>query len=315
MTSGAADRTGGSLTASYQFCRALHREHGRTYYLATRLLPAWKRRHVHALYGFTRYTDDIVDRVRGGSPEQRARRLRFWTDRFASAVAGELVGDPVLPAVMHTIEVFQLDRADFAAFLRSMEMDLTIVEYQTYGDLLVYMEGSAAAIGTMMLPILGPGDPAAAREAARQLGLAFQLTNFIRDVGEDLDRGRIYLPLKDLAEFGVTRDDLRARAATAAIRELIAFEVSRAREHYARAAPGIPMLPPASQACIRTAYLLYGGILDEVVRAGYDVFARRATVPNRRRLAVAAASLVTRPGLPVRLPGAPCRSRRVADEL
>ena len=165
------------------------------------------------------------------------------------------------------------------------------------------MEGSAAVIGTMMLPILGSADPAAAREPARQLGLAFQLTNFIRDVAEDLDRGRTYLPDEHLAEFGVTRDDLlAARAAgraTPPIKDLIRYEVARAGEHYAAAAPGIPLLRPGSQACMRTAYQLYGGILDEVVAADYDVFARRATVPNRRRAAVAVRALLTRPGTPV----------------
>ncbi len=188
-------------------------------------------------------------------------------------------------------------------------MDLTVTGYDTYDDLLDYMAGSAAAIGAMMLPILSADDVALAREPARQLGLAFQLTNFIRDVGEDLDRGRIYLPLKDLAEYGVTPADLRARVATDAVRELVAFEVSRALHHYALAAPGIPMLAPSSQACIRTAYRLYGGILDEVVRADYDVFSRRATVPNRRRLAVALASVLTPPGRPVPLPGV-VKSRR-----
>ena len=292
-----------SLDASYERCRALNREHGKTYYLATRLLPRWKRRHVHALYGFTRYADNIVDSVTGDAAA-RADRLRRWADRFLAALDGTPVDDPVLPAVLHTIAVFGLDRADFEAFLRSMEMDLTVDEYPTYDDLLEYMAGSAAAIGTMMLPILGATDLVAAREPARQLGLAFQLTNFIRDVAEDLDLGRIYLPLKDLAEFGVTPDDLRARQPSTAIRDLVAFEVGRAREHYALAAPGIAMLAPTSQACIRTAFLLYGGILDEVVRAGYDVFSRRATVPNRRRLRGLAASLLTRPGEPVRhLPG------------
>lgn len=304
MSSGLKARTTASLTASYERCRALHRAHGRTYYLATRLLPAWQRPHVHALYGFTRYTDDIVDCPDGEAAAERASRLHNWADRFTAALNGAPVDDPVMPAVLHTIEVFDLDRADFAAFLRSMEMDLTVAEYDSYDDLLDYMAGSAAAIGTMMLPILGASDLALAREPARQLGLAFQLTNFIRDVGEDLDRGRIYLPQKDLAEFGLTTDDLRAGVATRAIRELIAFEVERARAHYALAAPGIAMLAPTSQACIRTAYRLYGGILDEVVRAGYDVFTRRATVPKRRRLAVAVASILTPPGRPVRVPAA-----------
>ena len=290
-----------SLAAAYDRCRELHRRHGRTYYLATLLLPEWKRRHVSALYGFTRHTDDIVDEL-GGDEARRAARLRRWTDRFLAALAGGPADGPVLPAVLDTIRRFDLDRADFGTFLRSMAMDLTVAEYATYDDLLEYMAGSAAAIGTMMLPILGTADVAdvgAAREPARQLGLAFQLTNFIRDVGEDLGRGRVYLPLKDLARFGVTPADLRGRRLTAPIRELIAFEVDRARGHYAAAAAGIPLLAPTSQACIRTAYLLYGGILAEVERAGHDVFARRATVPRRRRLAVAAASLLSRPGRPV----------------
>jgi 15-cis-phytoene synthase len=283
------------LAAAYERCRELHKRHGRTYYLATRLLPAWKRRHVHALYGFTRYADEIVDRTEALPPAERAAQLMDWSDRFRAGATD----DPLLPAVLHTIAVFDLDPADFDAFLKSMAMDLTVTAYPTYKDLLVYMEGSAAVIGTMMLPILGSSDPAAAREPARQLGLAFQLTNFIRDVAEDLDRGRLYLPEEDLARFGVTRADLERRVATPEIKTLIRNEVGRAREHYRAAAPGIPLLNRGSQACMRTAYRLYGGILDEVVAADYDVFARRATVPNRRRAAVAVRSLLTRPGTPM----------------
>jgi phytoene synthase len=283
------------LAAAYECCRELHKRHGRTYYLATRLLPAWKRRHVHALYGFTRYADEIVDRTETLPPAERAARLQDFADRF---LRGD-TDDPLLPAVLHTIAVFHLDPEDFRKFLRSMAMDLTVTAYSTYDDLLDYMEGSAAVIGTMMLPILGSRDPVAAREPARQLGLAFQLTNFIRDVAEDLDRGRTYLPDEHLAMFGVTRDDLQRRIATDKIKDLIRYEVSVAQDHYRRAAPGIPLLNPASQACMRTAFRLYGGILDEVVAADYDVFARRATVPNRRRAAVALRSIVTRPGTPM----------------
>ncbi len=293
------------LAASYERCRALHRRHGRTYYLATRLLPAWKRRHVHALYGFTRYADEIVDRTEALPPAERAARLTAWSDEFLAGLAGKPVDDPLLPAVLHTIAVFDLDLDDFASFLRSMAMDLTVESYATYDDLLDYMEGSAAVIGTMMLPILGSADPAAAREPARQLGLAFQLTNFIRDVAEDLDRGRTYLPDDHLAMFGVTRADLldaRARgAATPKIKDLIAYECGVARQHYAAAAPGIPLLTRGSQACMRTAYRLYGGILDEVAAQDHDVFAGRAVVPGRRRLSEVARALTTPAGRPVRL--------------
>ncbi|MFJ6196722.1 phytoene/squalene synthase family protein [Micromonospora sp. NPDC092111] len=295
------------LTAAYARCQDLHRRHGRTYYLATRLLPGWKRRHVHALYGFTRYADEIVDRTEDLPAAERAARLDAWGSRFVAGLHGEPVDDPLLPAVLHTIAIFDLDRADFASFLRSMAMDLTVRSYPSYDDLLDYMEGSAAVIGTMMLPILGSSDPAAAREPARQLGFAFQLTNFIRDVAEDLDRGRTYLPDEDLAKFNLTRADLlAARAAGRAgprIRELIEYEVTRAQAHYEAAAPGITLLAPASQACMRTAYALYGGILDEVAARGYDVFVRRALVPQRRRLAVAARALLTPTGTPVVVPG------------
>ena len=191
------------LNAAYEYSRELHKRHGHTYYLATRLLPAWKRRHVHALYGFARYADEIVDRTGDLSSARRAHLLHDWSARFTAGLHGAPVDDPLLPAVLHTIAVFNLDRGDFTLFLRSMEMDLTIRSYRTYDDLLDYMEGSAAVIGTMMLPILGSDDPAAAREPARQLGLAFQLTNFIRDIGEDARVGRVYIPVEDLQRHGL----------------------------------------------------------------------------------------------------------------
>jgi phytoene synthase len=294
------------LAAAYARCRELHRRHGRTYYLATRLLPAASRPHVHALYGFTRYADEIVDSTDGVPPAERAQRLEEWSRRFMAGLAGQAVDDPILPAVLHTITTCGIDHDDFATFLSSMAMDLAVTRYADYDALLRYMEGSAAVIGTMMLPILEPTDPAAAREPARQLGLAFQLTNFIRDVAEDLERDRVYLPLSDLERFGVTVADLRAAAqrgrAGPAVRALIRFEADRARAHYEAAAPGVPMLAAGSQACIRTAYHLYSGILGEVARSGYDVFVRRAVVPNRRRIAVAMRCLLTPAGTPVAAP-------------
>jgi phytoene synthase len=149
------------------------------------------------------------------------------------------------------------------------------------------MEGSAAVIGTMMAPILESTDPPAAAAHARQLGLAFQLTNFIRDIAEDYQRGRVYLPTADLDRFGVDRADLAAPTASPAVAELLAFEIERARDHYRAAAPGIELLAPSSQPCIRVASQLYGAILDEVEQAGYQVLDRRITVPRHRRLAVA----------------------------
>jgi 15-cis-phytoene synthase len=282
-----------TLSAAYERCRQLHARHGRTYYLATLLLPRWKRRHVHALYGFTRYADEIVDDLDStlDGPAQAAA-LAAWGEGFFAGLRGAPCADPVLPAVLHTVRAFDLDVGDFERFLHSMAMDLTVDGYATYTDLLGYMEGSAAVIGTMMTPILEPADPAAVREPARQLGLAFQLTNFIRDLAEDSGRGRVYLPAEDLDSFGVRRSDLAAPVASPAVRELVAFEVERARGHYRAAEPGIDLLAPSSRPCIRVAFELYGGILDEIEEAGYQVLDRRVAVPRRRRLGVAGRQLL-----------------------
>jgi phytoene synthase len=255
---------------------------------------------VHALYGFTRYTDDIVDTGGdAGAPAQgpeRGRRLGHWAGQFYAAVDGaQDPAEPILLAVRHTIATFGLHRADFDAFFASMRMDLHVRAYADYGALLEYMEGSAAVIGTMMLPILlapddrpGPAPAAAAaaaREPARQLGLAFQLTNFIRDVAEDLDRGRVYLPAADLERFGVDRADLAAPSAAPSVRRLTAFEIARARAHYRNALPGLAVLPARSRRCVRLACAVYGGILDRIEQAGCDSLAGRAVVPRRQRAA------------------------------
>ncbi|MEV7964372.1 phytoene/squalene synthase family protein [Sphaerisporangium sp. NPDC088356] len=281
-----------TLTASYERCRKLNASHGRSYYLATLLLPAWKRPHVHALYGFARYADEIVDSF--GMTEDRETALDGLTARLATALAGEPVDDPVLPAFAHTVRSFGIDHADIDAFLRSMRADLTVNRYATYDDLLGYMEGSAAVIGTMMLPVLEPlpGAEERAREPARQLGLAFQLTNFLRDVAEDLERGRVYLPQEDLGKFGVEVEDLRRPRAVPAVRELLAFEARRAKDHYRSALTGIELLVPSSRPCIRAAYELYGGILGEIEAAGHDVLVTRARVPRRRRIAIFARHLL-----------------------
>jgi phytoene synthase len=286
-----------SLAGAYDRSRELNRRYGRSYYLATKLLPAAKRPHVHALYGFTRWADEIVD----APGVERERRLKEWSEAFRAGRVGAPVGDALLPAVLHTIQAYDLDPADFDRFLESMAMDLAITAYPTYDDLLDYMEGSAAVIGTMMLPILGVrpgGDRTVARESARQLGLAFQLTNMIRDLAEDLERGRVYLPERDLEHFGVDRGqltlDARAGSASVPVRALVRFECARAVAHYRAALPGIAALQPRSRLCIRAAFLLYGGILDEIGRAGFDVMRSRARVPSRRRFAAVIAALTRR---------------------
>jgi 15-cis-phytoene synthase len=195
----------------------------------------------------------------------------------------------VLPAVHDTIARYAIPLQHFDDFLTSMRMDLTTSEYATWDDLQHYVHGSAAVIGLQMLRVLGavPGLYDVAAPYAGDLGIAFQLTNFIRDVGEDLQRNRIYLPKDELAAFGVTRDDLARGIVDANLRRLLAFQIARARELFRSAEPGIRLLVPTSRDCIRTAATLYGEILDAVEAADYRVLDRRVSVGARRRAAVA----------------------------
>jgi phytoene synthase len=173
-----------------------------------------------------------------------------------------------------------------------MEMDLTVTEYQTFDDLYEYVYGSAAVIGLQMVPILG-GDTVNSLEAAKNLGVAFQLANFIRDVGEDLDRGRVYLPLQELAEYGVTRQMLEARKLTPEIVSALKFQIARVRQLQKAAEPGIALLDKTSQPCIRAASELYCGIVDEVEKIGYDIFNKRAKTSTARRARVALAAYIS----------------------
>ncbi|HEX6256291.1 MAG TPA: phytoene/squalene synthase family protein [Euzebyales bacterium] len=283
------------LDASYELCRRLNAAHGRTYYFATRFLPRDRRHHVHALYGFARYADDLVDHFDlGWSAMQRRAALEQWSDGFLASLAVGHSDDPVLKAVIATVTELGIDHDDLRAFLRSMAMDLTVTRYETYDDLYTYVHGSAAVIGAMMLPVLGARHPDA-RDRAMDLGIAFQLTNFLRDVAEDWDRGRIYLPLEDLDRFGVTEEHFERREVTPQLRRLLAFESDRTRTLYRRAEQGWGMLEPRSQACIRIAHRLYGEILDRIEAADWQVFSRRASVPMTRKLAVAAREVVRRP--------------------
>ncbi|MBK9740683.1 MAG: phytoene/squalene synthase family protein [Actinobacteria bacterium] len=279
------------LRESYETCRELNAAHGKTYYLATLLLPSSKRPYVHALYGFARYADEIVDDLASTLTDaEKADWLGSWGQAFLDDVQRGWSDDPVSMAVVDTVLTWDIPTAHFEAFLHSMAMDLTVTEYRTYDDLYEYVYGSAAVIGLQMVPILGPTRPEA-YDRAVDLGVAFQLANFVRDVGEDLDRGRVYLPLDELESFGVTRADLERRTMTPDIVEALKFQVQRVRDLEERSRPGVEMLHPSSRDCIEAARVLYCGIVDEVERNDFDVFGRRATVPMRRRLAVAGPAL------------------------
>lgn len=290
------------LAEGYRRCAELTRRHGTTYFWGAAILPAPQRRHVHAVYALCRLADDIVDAAGAtteGHVATTTAALEAFRGRFQDAVAAGTSDDPVLAAVARTVLDARIDPECFDRFFGAMAQDLDTTRYARWDDLLDYMEGSAAVIGEMMLPVLQPTSPAA-REPARALGLAFQLTNFLRDVDEDLDRGRVYLPQEDLERFSA---DPAARAVTPEWRELMRFEIARNRELYREADAGLAHLPGPSQRCVRTARVLYAGILDRIEAADYDVFSSRARVPTWRKAGVAARSLAQRdPEAPPRVP-------------
>jgi len=290
----AAGITDPDLRASYEECKRLNALHGKTYYLATLLLPKAKRPFVHALYGFARYADEIVDDLASElSVEEKAKVLSKWGNGVLADLKKGTSQDAVGRALIDTVNRFDIPHQHFEAFLHSMTMDLTVQEYESYEDLLEYVYGSAAVIGLEMVPILGPLHENAF-EAAKKLGIAFQLANFIRDVDEDLDRGRVYLPLKELGQFGVTREMLEERVLTPEIIEALKFQIARVRQLQAEAAPGIAMLEASSRPCIEAASTLYCGIVDEVEKIGYDIFNHRAKTSTSRRIRVAGAAFVKR---------------------
>jgi phytoene synthase len=278
------------LAAAYAHCAAIAARHGKSYHLATRLLTPDRRPAVHALYAAARTADDLVD-VPGADP---AGDLVDWSRGVLADLAAGWSPDPVRLALVHTYRRYDIPVEHLVDFLAAMASDLDVDSYADLAALDRYMWGSASVIGLQVLPVLGTAPGVAREEAAPYaiaLGEAFQLTNFLRDVAEDVDRGRVYLPADAMAAHGVTREQLAEKRFDANVRALMREMVAVVRRRYADAAPGTPLLAPESRDCVRAATALYGGILTEIERADYRVLDRRVSVSRPRRLAVFARRL------------------------
>ena len=278
------------LAAAYRHCAAIAAEHGKSYHLATRLLTADRRPAVHALYAAARTADDLVDHP-GADPEGD---LADWSRALLAELEAGWSDDPVRLATVHTYRRYRIPVEHLVDFLAAMTSDLTVTGYADMDALDRYMWGSASIIGLQVLPVLGTAPGVLREEAAPHaiaLGEAFQLTNFLRDVGEDVDRGRVYLPADLMAAHGVTREQLEAKRYDGNFRELMREMVAIVRRRYDDAAPGTPMLALESRDCVRAATDLYGGILGEIERADYRVLDGRVSVSKPRRLAVFARRL------------------------
>jgi 15-cis-phytoene synthase len=284
-----------SLAESYELCRKIQKAHSRTYYFSTRLFPAEVRPRVHALYAFMRYADEIVDTPHDLPLDAQLSVLEEFEAETMAAVCGEQVPNPVLRAYADTVLACGIEPETITAFMKSMKMDTRVFRYQTFSDLEAYTYGSAAVVGLMMCRVVGVAEGKADTHA-EALGVAMQLSNFLRDVGEDWRRGRVYLPLEGLAHFGYTERDLALGVVDERFVALMRFEIDRARRLYEVADGGMGYIPRGRRFPVLVARKLYAAILDRIEAQRYDVFSRRAQVSRPAKLLVAARCAASDPG-------------------
>lgn len=286
-----------SLETSYEFCRQVTAKYSKTFYWGSALMPVAKRRAIWAIYVWCRRTDELVD---GPQSEQTTpETLDRWERNLESIFAGTPLADPDV-ALVEAVQRFNLDIQPFRDMITGQRMDLYRSRYSTYEELELYCYRVAGTVGLMTAPVLGtaedliaapwdsflhlqrspdrnPYDPT---EQAIALGVANQLTNILRDVGEDRHRGRIYLPLEDLDYFGYSERDLMNGVINDRWRDLMRFQIQRARDIFQRASSGIRLLGADARWPVWAALVLYSRILNVIERNGYDVFNKRAYVPT-----------------------------------
>jgi phytoene synthase len=266
-----------TVDRAYETCRRMHRRHDPTYYWATRRLPAEIRPATHALYGYVRTADEIVDGPRrAASSEARRAALDAWESELERGLAAGRSEHPVVGALVDAGQRHRLPLGELSTYMRSMRIDCAPVRIQTWPELEAYMDGSAGSVGRIMAPLLGV--PQRHQPGYGRLGQAFQLANFIRDVGEDTRLDRIYLPAEDRERFGVAEADLAREHASPELRALLAHELRRARALFAEAEPAIAAAPASVRGGVRFAVAIYLRVLDRVERIDFDVLGRRAGV-------------------------------------
>jgi phytoene synthase len=269
-----------AITAAYDLCRRLQRRHDPTYYWATRRLPADVRPATHALYGYVRTADEIVDGPRRlPTPAARRAALDAWEAELHRGLAAGRSAHPVVGALVHAGERHALPLDELGPYMRSMRVDCGPVRISTWEELQAYMDGSTGSVGRIMAALLGL--PRGHHDDFGRLGQAFQLTNFVRDVREDWLMDRIYLPADDRARLGVPEEDFDGDSATPALRALVAQHVARARALFAAAEPAVAAAPASVRSGARLACAAYGRILDRAEAAGGDVLGRRVGVRAR----------------------------------
>jgi phytoene synthase len=270
-------------SGAHRYTAGAARSSRTSFYYSFLLLPREKRRAIYAIYAFCRATDDVADGP--GDPAAKARELGEWGEELARCYAGE-PRHPITEELLHAVRRYALPREHFEGILEGIRSDLTRRRYESFEDLRQYCHRVASLVGLLCVEVFGYREPGS-RDYARELGLAFQLTNILRDVGADAGAGRIYVPKEDLVRFGVTEEEILARRFTAAFRELMAFQVARARERYVLAESLLPAPDRRDLFAARIMAGIYQRVLTEIERMGYDVLHLQAGVGTARKIGIA----------------------------
>jgi phytoene synthase len=280
---------------AYSVCRGITRERAKNFYYGFLVLPKRKRQALCAVYAFMRRCDDIADDPALSAADRR-QRLDAWVDAFHSALAGLPTDDPILLALTDAqrrfaVSVGLLDQLAFGTAMDTEEANADPavpsrpIQYRNFHELERYCYNVASVVGLVCIRIFGYNNPAA-EPLAEKCGLAFQLTNIIRDVKEDADLGRVYLPEEDLARFGLSSADLAPSPDPARIRPLLELEAQRAFENYRAADDLIPLIQEDSQPALWVLVTIYRSLLEKIVRVNYDVFTRRVSLTTREKLTI-----------------------------
>ena len=282
-------RTPADLKDLYAQAAAATAHGSKSFYFATRFFPPDLARAAHAVYWFCRHTDDLVDEC--DTPQQGRADLEDWAEQVKRALNGGTPQHPVLRVFQHTAQQHRIPGEYPLELIEGMRMDLNGTRYRTFAELRIFCYRVASVVGLMMAEVIGYRDPGLreqAREHAIDLGIAMQLTNILRDVGEDLERGRIYLPSDEMEAAGYSEAELRAHARNDAFRRLMQRQVIRAQGYYEMANPGLAMLDPRGRFAVQVAAEVYREILARIEQSDYAVFDRRAVVPASRKYRITA---------------------------
>ena len=270
-----------SLEESYALCGRIARQTGKNFYYSFLVMPREKRAAMCAIYAFMRRSDDIADGA--GNPAVALDGLRRWRDKVDAALMKNGAEEPILPALADTVRRYRIPHRHFHELLDGTEMDQTTTRYATFDELYKYCYRVASAVGLVVLPVFGYKDEAALAPA-EACGIAFQLTNILRDVKEDAQMGRIYLPQEDLRRFGVLDDDILNARSTPQFLEMMKFEAARAREFYGKAQPLVDMIDSDSRGTLAVMIAIYGGILGKIEGSHFAVFGERIRLSVAEKL-------------------------------